>query len=84
MPEKVVLGCIGLGVMGEPIAANLVRRSGCRVVGFDPAAEPLARLAAEGWSRQGRSRMSGGSPGSSFCRCRAGRSWRTWPGACFE
>jgi 3-hydroxyisobutyrate dehydrogenase len=43
-----VIGCIGLGVMGEPICANLVRRSGCRVVGFDLRPEPLLRLAEQG------------------------------------
>jgi 3-hydroxyisobutyrate dehydrogenase-like beta-hydroxyacid dehydrogenase len=46
--DEQVLGCIGLGVMGEPISANLVRKSGCRVTGFDLRPEPLARLAAAG------------------------------------
>jgi 3-hydroxyisobutyrate dehydrogenase len=48
MAEKRTLGCIGLGVMGEPICRHLLRRSGCRVVGFDLRAEPLARLAGDG------------------------------------
>jgi 3-hydroxyisobutyrate dehydrogenase-like beta-hydroxyacid dehydrogenase len=43
-----VIGCIGLGVMGEPICANLLRRSGCHVRGFDLQAAPLARLAEIG------------------------------------
>jgi 3-hydroxyisobutyrate dehydrogenase len=42
------IGFIGLGVMGEPICRNLVRKSGARVIAFDLAAEPLGRLAAEG------------------------------------
>lgn len=42
------LGFIGLGVMGEPICRNLVRKSGRRVLAFDLAAEPLARLRADG------------------------------------
>ena len=42
------IGFIGLGVMGEPICRNLVRKSGARVIVFDLAAEPLARLEAEG------------------------------------
>jgi 3-hydroxyisobutyrate dehydrogenase-like beta-hydroxyacid dehydrogenase len=46
-----VIGCIGLGVMGEPISANLLAKSGCRVVGFDLRAEPLARLAGQGLER---------------------------------
>lgn len=41
-------GFIGLGVMGEPICRNLVRKSGCAVVAFDLAAEPLARLRDDG------------------------------------
>lgn len=42
------LGFVGLGVMGEPICRNLVRKSGARVTAFDIAPEPLARLKAEG------------------------------------
>jgi 3-hydroxyisobutyrate dehydrogenase len=42
------IGFIGLGVMGEPICRNLVRKSGARVIAFDLAREPLARLKAEG------------------------------------
>jgi 3-hydroxyisobutyrate dehydrogenase-like beta-hydroxyacid dehydrogenase len=46
--EETVIGCVGLGVMGEPICANLLEKSGCRVRGFDPRPEPLARLAKAG------------------------------------
>jgi len=49
--DDTVIGCIGLGVMGEPICANLVAKSGCRVVGFDLRPEPLARLAEQGLER---------------------------------
>jgi 3-hydroxyisobutyrate dehydrogenase len=42
------IGCIGLGVMGEPICVNLLQKSGCRVLGFDLRPEPLARLAKHG------------------------------------
>jgi len=42
------IGFIGLGVMGEPICRNLVRKSGRRVSAFDLAAEPLARIVADG------------------------------------
>jgi hypothetical protein len=48
MVSATVIGCIGLGVMGEPICANLLRKSGCRVRGFDLRAAPLARLAEAG------------------------------------
>jgi 3-hydroxyisobutyrate dehydrogenase len=44
------VGFIGLGVMGEPICRNLVRKSGAAVIAFDLAAEPLARMRAEGAS----------------------------------
>lgn len=42
------IGFIGLGVMGEPICRNLVRKSGARLVAFDLAGEPLTRIKAEG------------------------------------
>ena len=48
MAQTKTIGFIGLGVMGEPICRNLVRKSGARVVAFDLAAEPLARLRDEG------------------------------------
>jgi 3-hydroxyisobutyrate dehydrogenase-like beta-hydroxyacid dehydrogenase len=44
----IVIACIGLGVMGEPICANLLRKSGCRVRGFDLRTAPLERLAEAG------------------------------------
>jgi 3-hydroxyisobutyrate dehydrogenase len=48
MSEQKTIGFIGLGVMGEPICRNLVRRSGLPVTAFDLAPEPLARMRAEG------------------------------------
>jgi hypothetical protein len=42
------IGFIGLGVMGEPICRNLVKKSGARVTAFDLAAAPLQRLRADG------------------------------------
>lgn len=42
------LGFIGLGVMGEPMCANVVRKSGMPVYGADLSADPLKRLAVEG------------------------------------
>jgi hypothetical protein len=48
MSEYKTIGFIGLGVMGEPICRNLVKKSGARVIAFDLAPEPLARLSAEG------------------------------------
>jgi 3-hydroxyisobutyrate dehydrogenase len=42
------IGFIGLGVMGEPICRNLVKKSGAAVIAFDLAPEPLARLREEG------------------------------------
>jgi len=48
MSEYKTLGFIGLGVMGEPICRNLVKKSGRRVIAFDLSPEPLARLQGEG------------------------------------
>jgi hypothetical protein len=48
MSPRKTIGFIGLGVMGEPICRNLVRKSGAPVLAFDLSAEPLARLAADG------------------------------------
>jgi 3-hydroxyisobutyrate dehydrogenase len=48
MSEYRTVGFIGLGVMGEPICRNLVKKSGKRVIAFDLSPEPLARLRAEG------------------------------------
>src|SRR5437660_11696981 len=42
------IGFIGLGVMGEPICRNLVKKSGKRVIAFDLAPEPSARLRSDG------------------------------------
>ena len=42
------IGFIGLGVMGEPICRNLVKKSGKRLLAFDLSPEPLARLRADG------------------------------------
>src|SRR6476659_3536718 len=48
MLEYKTIGFIGLGVMGEPICRNLVKKSGRRVLAFDLSPEPLARLRVEG------------------------------------
>jgi 3-hydroxyisobutyrate dehydrogenase len=48
MTEYKTLGFIGLGVMGEPICRNLVKKSGKPVLAFDLSPEPLARLKADG------------------------------------
>jgi 3-hydroxyisobutyrate dehydrogenase len=42
------IGFIGLGVMGEPICRNLLKKSGKRVIAFDLSREPLERLHEEG------------------------------------
>ena len=48
MPDYRAIGFIGLGVMGEPICRNLVKKSSARVVAFDLSPEPLERLHEEG------------------------------------
>ena len=42
------IGFIGLGVMGEPICRNLVRKAGLPVTAFDAQAQVMARLAVDG------------------------------------
>src|SRR5215475_14115627 len=42
------LGFIGLGVMGEPMCANLIRKSGKQVFGTDVRREPVERLTGIG------------------------------------
>src|ERR1700736_3015163 len=42
------LGFIGLGVMGEPMCANLIAKSGHTVYGVDTRRAPVDRLAARG------------------------------------
>ncbi len=42
------MGFIGLGVMGEPICRNLIKKSGRPIVAFDLAREPLQRIRADG------------------------------------
>jgi 3-hydroxyisobutyrate dehydrogenase len=48
MSRYQTIGFIGLGVMGEPICRNLVKKSGARVIAFDRSQEPLHRLHEEG------------------------------------
>jgi 3-hydroxyisobutyrate dehydrogenase len=48
MTEYNNIGFIGLGVMGEPICRNLVKKSGKPVLAFDLSPEPLARLRSDG------------------------------------
>lgn len=48
MNEFKIIGFIGLGVMGEPICRNLVKKDGRAVLAFDLAAEPLTRLRSDG------------------------------------
>jgi 3-hydroxyisobutyrate dehydrogenase len=47
------IGFIGLGVMGEPICRNLVKKSGAQVIAFDLAPGPLARLGDDGAAAAG-------------------------------
>ena len=42
------IGFIGLGVMGEPICANLARKCGASVIAYDVRPAPLERLRTDG------------------------------------
>lgn len=46
--EIKTVGFIGLGVMGEAMCRNLVRKGSWRVVGYDTQSSPLKRLEADG------------------------------------
>lgn len=48
MSQATILGFIGLGVMGEPMCANLVQKSGSKVHVFDMSADAIARVADKG------------------------------------
>jgi 3-hydroxyisobutyrate dehydrogenase len=48
MSQYKTIGFIGLGVMGEPICRNLVKKSGAGVIVFDLSQQALARLRDEG------------------------------------
>jgi 3-hydroxyisobutyrate dehydrogenase-like beta-hydroxyacid dehydrogenase len=48
MSEQKAIGFIGLGVMGEPICRNLLKKSGRQIVAFDLSPEPLARMRDDG------------------------------------
>ena len=48
MKQIDTLGFIGLGVMGEPMCANLIAKSGRTVYGTDVRRAPVDRLAARG------------------------------------
>src|ERR1700729_2083068 len=48
MPQYKAIGFIGLGVMGEPICRNLVKKSGAGVIVFDLSQQAVARLRDEG------------------------------------
>jgi 3-hydroxyisobutyrate dehydrogenase len=48
MPQADTIGFIGLGVMGEPICRNLLKKSGRPIIAFDLSPEPLSRLRGEG------------------------------------
>ncbi|MGM0562664.1 MAG: NAD(P)-dependent oxidoreductase, partial [Pseudomonadota bacterium] len=48
MAVNETLGFVGLGVMGEPMCANLLRKSGKTIHGFDVMEAPLQRLSELG------------------------------------
>ncbi len=48
IPQDGTIGFIGLGVMGEPMCRNILRKSGRKVVAYDLSPEPLERIRADG------------------------------------
>ena len=64
MADDNTVGFIGLGVMGEPMCRNILRKSGRQVLCHDVRPEPAARSVAPGaapalWRNYGRQRHSG-------------------------
>jgi hypothetical protein len=51
MTDANVLGFIGLGVMGEAMCRNLMKKSGARMVAYDTRSQPLDALADDGVER---------------------------------
>ena len=52
MAERIGLGIVGFGIMGERLARFAADHEQVRIVGvWDPAPEAAARLAAAGWAR---------------------------------
>lgn len=49
--DKMTLGFVGVGVMGEPMCRHLALKSRARVIAADHAVEPLERLKAHGVER---------------------------------
>ena len=47
------IGFLGLGVMGLPMSINVVKRSGCEVLGYDVAADRLGKFAEAGGTAVG-------------------------------
>ena len=58
MDSGKTLGFIGLGVMGEPMCRNLVRKGGAKVLCHDVRPEPVRRLCADGAEAAGMADMA--------------------------
>ena len=58
MDSGKTLGFIGLGVMGEPMCRNLVRKGGAEVLCHDVRPEPVRRLCADGAEAAGTADMA--------------------------
>ncbi len=43
-----VIGFLGMGVMGLPMVKNIIKKSGCKVIGFDVAQNRLAQFVEAG------------------------------------
>jgi 3-hydroxyisobutyrate dehydrogenase len=70
------IGFIGLGVMGEPMCGNLLRKCGSPVIGFDLAPEPRERLRAQGATIAGSVREAVANSGVVFLSLPSGRHVR--------
>jgi UDP-N-acetylmuramoylalanine-D-glutamate ligase len=78
MTDANVLGFIGLGVMGEAMCRNLVKKSGARIGAYDTRPGPLDALAADGVERAA-SVADVSARAGTICRWgQVSRSAQTW------
>ena len=70
------IGFIGLGVMGEPMCRNLVKKSGVKVIAYDLSPQPLERLRADGAAIAGSVREAVAGSGVVFLCLPGGKQLR--------
>lgn len=75
---KAVVGFVGLGVMGEPMCANLLAKSGAHVRVFDLNEAPVSRLVRQGAKQASSAGALAGEVDVLFLSLPGVRNWRRW------